>query len=349
MVDLESLVRENIRKLKPYTSARDEFSGTASIFLDANENAFGTPLENAAFHRYPDPYQQKLKEKISDWLAVPVDHIFLGNGSDEAIDLILRVFGQPGQDAVLIMPPTYGMYQVSAQINDLQVVEVPLTPSFKLDRQAIEKVISDKLKIAFVCSPNNPTGNVFASEEIVWLLEHFKGIVIVDEAYIDFAPEKSVLPLIKQYNHLIVLRTFSKAWGSAGIRLGMAFANSQIIAWLNKIKMPYNVSELTQQTALSLLENIEEKEKRVRQILEQREWLTEALLQLPMVQKVFPSDANFLLVRFDHADATYHYLMKRGIIVRNRSNQIHCKNCLRITVGTEKENRKLVEELTRMR
>jgi len=349
MVDLESLVRENIRKLKPYTSARDEFSGTASIFLDANENAFGTPLENAAFHRYPDPYQQKLKEKISDWLAVPVDHIFLGNGSDEAIDLILRVFGQPGRDAVLIMPPTYGMYQVSAQINDLQVVEVPLTPSFQLDQQALEKTLSEKLKVAFVCSPNNPTGNVFAREEIVWLLEYFNGIVIVDEAYIDFAPEKSVLPLIKQYNHLIVLRTFSKAWGSAGIRLGMAFANSQIIAWLNKIKMPYNVSELTQQTALSLLENIEEKEKRVRQILEQREWLTEALLQLPMVQKVFPSDANFLLVRFDHADATYRYLMERGIIVRNRSNQIHCQNCLRITVGTEEENRKLVEELRRIR
>ncbi len=341
----DELVRENIRRLKPYASARDEFSGAAMVFLDANENAFGTPLNEAVFNRYPDPYQSALKKEIARWLQVKDEQIFLGNGSDEAIDLLLRVFGQPGKDAVLTMPPTYGMYAVSAQINDLQIVEVPLKPDFTMDRERLAAHLKPPVKIAFVCSPNNPTGNAFPRKDIVWLLERFKGIVIVDEAYIDFAPEKTVLPLIERFNNLVVLRTFSKAWGSAAIRLGMALANPQIIRWLNKIKMPYNVSGLTQKTALELLQNHQQKDGFIQQILTQRQWLAEQLAQLPIVQRVFPSDANFLLVKFTAADQVFRYLMQQGIIVRDRSKQIHCENCLRITVGTEQENRKLIEQL----
>ena len=345
MVNIDSLVRDNIKQLKPYTSARDEFKGQADIFLDANENAYGTPLQQARFNRYPDPYQWRLKEKIGAWLKIDPQWMFLGNGSDEAIDLLLRVFGQPGRDAVMIMPPTYGMYTVSAQINDLQIVEAPLTPEFKIDRTVIKEKANERIKLLFVCSPNNPTGQAFAQNDIEWLAQHFKGIVIVDEAYIDFAPQKSALPLIGDFQNLVVLRTFSKAWGSAAIRLGMAFANPQIINWLNKIKMPYNVSGLTQEAALKLLNNARQKEQYVKKIIEQRGWLAGELQKLSVVQQVFPSDANFLLARFKDANRIYRYLMEKGIIVRNRSNQLHCENCLRITVGTEEENEKLINIL----
>ncbi|MHB2156521.1 histidinol-phosphate transaminase [Calditrichota bacterium GD2] len=341
----DKLVRENIKRLKPYTSARDEFSGAAMVFLDANENAYGAPFTENVLNRYPDPYQKKLKEKIASWLGVKSEQIFLGNGSDEAIDLLLRVFGQPAKDAVLVMPPTYGMYMVSAQINDLKVVEAPLTPEFEMDRAAVERTLSGQVKLVFVCSPNNPTGNVFPQEDIVWVLENSGKIVIVDEAYIDFAPDKSVLPLINRYPNLVVLRTFSKAWGSATIRLGMAFADPKIINWLNKIKMPYNVNGLTQKVALDLLENVDQKNEQLVKILAQRRWLKENLEKLKIVQKVFSSDANFLLVRFKRAREAYRFLMEGGIIVRDRTNQLHCENCLRITVGTEEENRKLIERL----
>ncbi len=348
MVKIERLVRPNIKMLKPYASARDEFKGSAEIYLDANENAFGTPVEKQQWHRYPDPQQRQLKQAIGKWLNLDPEWVFLGNGSDEVIDLVMRVFAQPKRDAILIMPPTYGMYKVTAQINDLQVVEAPLTPDFQIDHQTVQTKLHQRVKILFICSPNNPTANAFPLKEITKLVNMFKGIVVVDEAYIDFSPQKTALPLIFQFNHVVVLRTFSKAWGSAAIRLGMALAQPELLQWLTKIKMPYNVNGLTQQVALQLLNKRFEKEQRVEQILKQRHWLEQQLNRLPIVKKVYPSDANFLLVKFQNANQTYRYLMEKGIIVRNRSNQIHCDQCLRITVGTSEENKTLIGALKQM-
>ncbi len=346
MVDVLQLARKNILNLKPYASARDEFSGEAKIFLDANENAFGTPLTDVpAQNRYPDPHQRALKQKIAEIYGVKVEQTFLGNGSDEAIDLLMRIFGNPGKDAVVIMPPTYGMYKVCANINDLQVLQAPLTPEFQMDRSRLQQMFLPQARLLFICSPNNPTGNVFEKADIEFALQNFSGIVVVDEAYIDFAPELSVLPLINEYSHLVVLRTFSKAWGSARIRLGMAFTSPEVIGLMNKIKMPYNVSGLTQDVALKLLANKSRKQAYIEKIIEQRQWLRQELKKLKAVIEVFPSQANFLLVRFSDARAVFNYLMQKGIIVRDRSNQLHCDNCLRITVGTEEENVALIKAL----
>ena len=346
MVDVFLLARKNILELEPYSSARDEFSGKARIFMDANENAYGAPLEAVKdFHRYPDPRQRKLKEKLSQIYGLPEERIFLGNGSDEAIDLLIRVFAQPGKDRILLTPPTYGMYKVCAQINDVGIENVPLTSEFQLNLPALKSALKPPVKIMFLCSPNNPTGNAFPLNEIEQILQEFNGILVVDEAYIDFAPKKSAFPLLDRYPHLAILRTFSKAWGSAKIRLGMAFGSPQVISLLNKIKMPYNVSGLTQEAALRLLENRDAWQNGIKTIIRQREELIRQLKTLPVVKHIFPSDTNFILVRFERAKEVYRYLTQKGIIVRDRTSALHCEDCLRITVGTEEENAQLIGAL----
>ncbi|MDN5201719.1 histidinol-phosphate transaminase [Fulvivirgaceae bacterium BMA10] len=340
MFDIDKLTRENIKKLIPYSSARDEFAGEAKVFLDANENPFETGL-----NRYPDPYQLVLKQAISKLKNVTSNQIFLGNGSDEVIDLLLRAFCEPGQDNIIILPPTYGMYKVSASINDVQVKEVPLTKEYQLDAEGILSAIDKNTKLIFVCSPNNPTGNDIDQEVIVSILRAFNGIVVIDEAYIDFTSRKSFITQLEDYPNLLVMQTFSKAWGLAGIRLGMAFCSENIIRILNKIKPPYNINELTQKTALKALENKEEMQRTRDIILSERELLKEELEQLNIVEKVFDSSANFLLVRITNALAVFQYLMGMEIIVRNRANVILCEDCLRITIGTEAENKALLDAL----
>ncbi len=328
-------LRENIINAKPYSSARDDFSGENKVFLDANENPF-----NTGYNRYPDPHQKALKEKISTLKNIPVKNIFLGNGSDEAIDLVVRAFCDPGDDKVIMCPPTYGMYEVAARINDVEVVKVPLTKSFQLD---VKNLLATNAKMIFVCSPNNPTGNLIKKEGIKALLKNFRGIVILDEAYIDFSSESSMLSSLNEFSNLIILQTFSKAWGLAGIRLGMAFASEAIISTLDKIKPPYNISELTQQLALKQLENVARKNEVVSILREQRSKLIEKLSSAKSVLKIFPSDANFLLVKFNEPKIIYRFLLDNGIVVRDRSSVVD--GCLRITIGTPDENQKLVELL----
>jgi len=338
--DLASLVRKNILSLKPYSSARDEFSGSEGIFLDANENPFGT------YNRYPDPRQKALKKSLSELKNVPQDQIFIGNGSDEVIDLIFRVFGNPGTDSVIICPPTYGMYEVSANINDIRVIAVPLRDDFQLDIDAILKRIrnDDSVKLIFVCSPNNPTGNTL--RDIDAILDNFKGIVVIDEAYIDFCPESSHLGNIQQYPNLIIMQTFSKAWALAGARVGIAYAQPEIIALMNKTKPPYNVSKLNQEAALKALSKKKTTKNRIATILEQKKMLIQELPKIAFVKKVYPSDANFLLVEMENANVVYNRLVEKKVITRNRSSQV--KNCIRITVGSPKENRILLAELKKM-
>lgn len=336
-IDINKLVRQNILNLSPYSSARDEFSGTEGIFLDANENP------NGSYNRYPDPHQTELKRVLAKVKSVPSENIFLGNGSDEVIDLIFRTYANPGKDKVIICPPTYGMYEVSANINDVEIVNIPLLPNFQLNQQAIFETIDKDaaVKMIFICSPNNPTGNLLEGvEEIV---EKFNGIVVVDEAYIDFSPESSKAQAIHQYNNLIVLQTLSKAWGLAGIRVGFAFAQAEIIALLNKIKPPYNISTLNQQQALKKLSQPDLFEAERSEILSERKRLGNQLLQLPLVQKIYPSSANFLLVEVDNANNVYNKLVDENVVVRNRNSVI--KNCIRITVGTKQENDRLLTEL----
>lgn len=330
--DLESLVRPNIRALHPYSSARDEFTGDEGIFLDANENPFGQR------NRYPDPHQRLLKKALSERKQIPVENIFIGNGSDEAIDLIYRIFCEPQQDRVIICPPTYGMYEVSANINNVKVLRVPLTDQFELD---IDKILSLQAQCIFVCSPNNPTGN--SLQNVERLLQEFRGIVIVDEAYIDFSAGNSFLEKLPDYPNLIVMQTFSKAWGLAGARVGVAYASAGIITLMDKTKPPYNVSSLNQSEALRALSNPLEFERQLSIILEQRALLEKELKGLSVVHHVYPSDANFLLVEVTEANAIYRYLVEKKVIVRNRSTVI--RNCLRITVGTPEENRMLLDEL----
>lgn len=336
-IDINKLVRQNILNLSPYSSARDEFSGTEGVFLDANENP------NGSYNRYPDPHQKELKRVLAKVKSVSSENIFLGNGSDEVIDLVFRTFANPGKDKVIICPPTYGMYEVSANINDVEIVNIPLLPNFQLDQQAIFETIDKDVavKMIFICSPNNPTGNLL--EGIDEIIEKFNGIVVVDEAYIDFSPESSKAPAIKQYNNLIVLQTLSKAWGLAGIRVGFAFAQAEIIALLNKIKPPYNISTLNQQQALTKLSQPDLFEAERNEILTERERLENQLLQLPLVQKIYPSSANFLLVEVDNANNVYNKLVDENVVVRNRNSVI--KNCIRITVGTKQENDRLLTEL----
>lgn len=331
------MVRPNILALKPYSSARDEFSGNEGIFLDANENPYGT------LNRYPDPHQKALKMKLSEVKNVPFNQIFIGNGSDEVIDLIYRIFCEPGKDSAIVCPPTYGMYEVSANINHIQLHEIPLTSDFQLD---IEKILQtaetdSSVKLIFVCSPNNPTGNRL--DNLEKLLENFNGIVVADEAYVDFCPEYSLKSKINKYPHLIVMQTFSKAWALAGVRVGMAFADEKIISLLDKTKPPYNVSIINQQVALEALSCVDEFEKRRDTILQQRAYLAEELSKLEIVKKIYPSDANFLLVEVSDANWIYNELVQKKVIVRNRTKQV--TNCVRITIGTPGENEELLNKL----
>jgi histidinol-phosphate aminotransferase len=342
--DFNRLIRENVKKLIPYSSARDEFKGQARIFLDANENSLGSPLVKW-YNRYPDPLQWELKKKISGIKTVPPENILLGNGSDECIDLLIRAFCEPKIDNIIICPPTYGMYKVCADINDVPVKEVSLTENFQLDLEALEKNIEANTKIIFLCSPNNPTANSLLREDVEMLLNNFNGLVIVDEAYINFSRQRSLTLDVPEYPNLVVMQTFSKAWGLAALRLGLTIASKEIISVLNKIKPPYNINQCTQELVMKALDNVDEVNDMIIEIVNQRDELAYTLLQMPFVQLVYPSDANFLLVKLDDAISIYEYLKEKGIIVRNRSNVILCEGCLRITIGTEQENRELIDAL----
>jgi histidinol-phosphate aminotransferase len=342
--DLNRLLRENIKKLKPYSSARSEFSGVANVFLDANENAFGSPLTKW-YNRYPDPLQWEVKKKIGAIKNIAPENILLGNGSDECIDLLIRAFCEPQRDNIIICPPTYGMYEVYAHINDVNVKEVPLLQNFQLNLEALEQAIDENTKLIFFCSPNNPTGNSMEREDIEMVINNFDGIVVIDEAYINFSRNRSFLSELKDYPNLVVMQTFSKAWGLAALRLGMNFASIEIIDILNKIKPPYNISQATQELALQALDHLEDVNTMIKEIVKEREELVKSLLQVPLVHKVYPSDANFVLAKVTEATAIYNYLKEKGIIVRNRSNVILCEDCLRVTVGTSRENEQLLEAL----
>lgn len=342
--NLENLVRENIKRLTPYSSARKEYSGAAQIFLDANENSFGSPLERN-YNRYPDPLQIEIKEKIAILQDVKQGQIFIGNGSDEAIDLLFRIFCEPRRDNILICPPTYGMYEVSADINDIAIKRANLTDDFQLDYEKIKKTIDSYTKLIFICSPNNPTGNIFAREEVLQIVKEFNGIVVVDEAYVHFSDEKSFVSEIEDYPNLVVLQTFSKAWGLAGLRVGLAFANEEIIKLFNKVKPPYNISQIAQETILEALKNQKEVEKTIAEIINEREKLIDNLREIEYVQKIYPTDANFVLVKVSDANEIYGRLLDEKIVVRNRNNVELCAGCLRITIGIPAENEKLVEAL----
>jgi len=339
-MNLDKLLRPNIRSLQPYSCARDEFKGEASVYLDANENPY-----NAPFNRYPDPLQWEVKELLSDIKQVPAENIFLGNGSDEPIDLLYRAFCEPRIDNVVAIEPTYGMYKVCASINDVEYRKVLLDENFQFNADSLLAATNLYTKLIWLCSPNNPTGNSMDRKEIVKLLTGFDGIVVLDEAYIDFASEGSFSEFLSLYPNLVILQTFSKAWGSAAIRLGMAFASTEIIAILNKIKYPYNINILTQKQALSALKNAAQVKAWVKTLLDERSVLVNALQQLPLVQHIYPTDANFVLVKVPDANALYHYLVDKSIIVRNRNTVSLCMGCVRITVGTPEENRILLEEL----
>ncbi|MFD0991820.1 histidinol-phosphate transaminase [Tenacibaculum geojense] len=337
-MNLQELVRENIRNLAPYSSARDEFKGSADVFLDANENPYGT------LNRYPDPQQKAIKEKLSILKKVNTDQIFVGNGSDEVIDLAFRIFCEPGVDKALTFSPTYGMYDVSANINNIALIKLPLIQAFQISTNELTPYLADdNLKLIFICSPNNPTGISFKQKDVEFILQNFKGIVIVDEAYIDFSDKESFINKINEYPNLIVSQTFSKAWGLAGVRVGTAYSNKQIISLYNKVKPPYNVSELNQQAVLNALNNIEDVDDKIKIILEERYILRQKLASLKIVNKVYPSDANFLLVHVDDAVKTYKYLIEKKVIIRNRHKLID--NCIRITVGTPQENEELIKVL----
>uniref|UniRef100_UPI0040486097 histidinol-phosphate transaminase n=1 Tax=Algoriphagus sp. TaxID=1872435 RepID=UPI0040486097 len=346
-IDIASLLRPHLRQLQPYTSARDEYSGSEGVFLDANENPFGSSTSQN-FNRYPDPYQTALKQEIAKIKGANPAQIFLGNGSDEAIDLLFRAFCNPGQDNVILLPPTYGMYGVSAAINGVEVRNVPLTPDFQLQPEKILSVVNTHSKILFLCSPNNPSGNAVKREDILFLLENFPGIVVVDEAYIDFSEGASLLTVLDQHPNLLVMQTLSKAWGLASLRLGMAFASPELIRVLNQIKPPYNISGLTQETVLSALQNKGKVDEFIQLILEERKFLQKELERLPYILRVHNSDANFLLVQFEHPNQVYEDLVKEKIIVRNRSSVLHCAGCLRITVGTREESIALLQALEKV-
>jgi histidinol-phosphate aminotransferase len=342
-IEVTKLVRENILKLKPYSSARDEFEGEASVFLDANENPYPSDC-----NRYPDPHQKQLKKRISELKKIKKEQIFLGNGSDEAIDLLFRAFCEPGKDEVLIPQPTYGMYAVCASINDIQINSVSLTKDFDIDLDATLSAVTTQTKIIFLCSPNNPSGNLLTKEKVIEVIKNFNGLVVVDEAYIDFTNSSSLVESLNQYKNLVVLQTLSKAWGLAGLRLGICFASVEIISILNKIKPPYNISSITQSLALEKLQQEEVKNQQVREIIGQRKTMEAKLPEAKIVEHVYPSDSNFLLVRVKNARKVYDNLLNRGIVLRDRSNVILCNDCLRITIGTPKENELLLDELRKL-
>ena len=348
MFKLENILRENIKQLVPYSSARDEFHGEAKIFIDANENSLGSPLQKS-YNRYPDPLQWKLKEAISKVKGVPPKNMFLGNGSDECIDILCRAFCNPGRDNVIINPPTYGMYEVSAHINDVELRKARLLENFQLNLETIESLIDEHTKIIWICSPNNPTSNSMNREDIEMILNNFDGLVVIDEAYINFSKHRSFIQELEEYPNLVILQTLSKAWGLAGLRLGMAFASTSVIDIYNKVKPPYNINQATQEIALDALGKMEDVNQMIRMLVEQREVLAKRLTQLPMIKKVYPSEANFLLVKMDRAREVYEYLLTEGIVVRDRSRVELCEGCLRITVGTESENIELLRQLQNFR
>ncbi|QIK53110.1 histidinol-phosphate transaminase [Dysgonomonas sp. HDW5B] len=339
-MNLQQLVRKNIWNLKAYSSARDEFKGEASVYLDANEN----PL-NGPYNRYPDPLQWKLKEKVSEIKHVDIQKIFFGNGSDEPIDIVIRIFCEPTVDNIVAIDPTYGMYKVCADINNVKYRSVLLKDNFILDADAVLKATDDKSKIIFLCSPNNPSGNLLNKEEVLKIVQGFSGIVVLDEAYIDFAPEASWVSELDKYPNLIILQTFSKAWGIAAVRLGMAFASPEIISLFNKVKYPYNINILTQNFVQSELDKIQLKEEWVKTLLAQRVYLVQELLKISFIEKIYPSDANFILVKVPDANDTYNKLVNQGIIIRNRNTVSLCNGCLRVTIGTKEENNKLIGAL----
>lgn len=342
--NVNDLVRENIKKLVPYSSARDEFSGEAKVFLDANENSLGSPTMKW-YNRYPDPHQLQIKQKLSAIKGIPPENIFLGNGSDECIDILFRAFCNPGKDNVIICPPTYGMYGVSARINDVELREVPLLNDFQLDLVHMETRVDGGTKLIWLCSPNNPTANSLRREDVEAVLNNFHGIVVIDEAYINFSRYRSFVQELAEYPNLVVLQTLSKAWGLAGLRLGMAFAGKDIISVCNKIKPPYNIGQATQDLVLDALDRLEDVNEMIRILVKERDIMAEQLSSVAVVEQVYPSDANFLLVKVKDAKAVYAALLDKGIVVRDRSNVQLCEGCLRITVGSPAENEALINSL----
>lgn len=339
-MNIQDLIRPNIKKLKPYSSARKEYSGQANVLLDANEN----PFENG-MNRYPDPVQISLKNEIAKQKNIQAKNILLGNGSDEIIDLLIRVFCEPKEDEIMVLPPTFGMYEVAANISNIGIKKINLTPDYQPNTKQILDNSETKTKLLFLCTPNNPTGNSFPVETLKFLIEKFNGIVVIDEAYIDFSEQESAINWLENYPNLVVIQTFSKAWGLAGIRLGAAFASAEIIEVLNRIKMPYNVNVLTQEIALKAVQNPNEKDKQVTEILSQKKFLKRELERLNFIEKIYPSDANFFLVKVRNSSNLIQYLRKKGIIIRDRSKMILCKNCVRITIGKKEENIQLMDAL----
>ena len=342
MFNLPNLLRKNIKELVPYSSARDEFKGEASVYLDANENSYGSPL-NESFNRYPDPLQFKVKKRLSEIKGVPPRNIFLGNGSDEAIDILFRAFCNPGSDNVITVPPTYGMYEVSANINDVEARKIILTTNFQLNMEGIAEAIDEHTKIIFICSPNNPTGNSINRNDIETLLANFNGLVVIDEAYINYSRQKTFIQELTEYSNLVVLQTLSKAWGLAGLRVGMAFASEEIIEIFNKVKPPYNINEASQLLALQALQNVEQVNNWIKETVAEREKLKSELNTLESVLTIYPSDANFILVKTIRPKEIYQFMVNRGIIIRDRSKVELCEGCLRITIGTPNENELLIE------
>ena len=342
--DIYNIIRKNIDNLKPYSSARSEYRGEAEIFLDANENAYGSPLDEN-YNRYPDPLQWELKKELSKIKGVPPQNIFIGNGSDEVIDIAFRIFCQPGQDNVIVCPPTYGMYKVCADINDVEAKQVLLTEDFQLNVEGILSAVDPNTKLLFICSPNNPTGNDMNRMDIELLLNNFPGIIIIDEAYINFSRQKTFTQELTEYENLIVMQTLSKAWGLAALRLGLGFASGKIIDLFNRVKPPYNVNLSSQQLGIKALANIKEVNANIINTIQQRNWVHDQLQQFNFVQIIYTSDANFILVKVDDANKLYQYLLLHRIIVRNRSKEPLCSNCIRITIGTPQENQKLINTL----
>ena len=342
--ELNKIIRDNIKNLTPYSSARHEFMGKASVFLDANENAFGSPLAEK-FNRYPDPLQWQLKFQLARIKGVPAENIFIGNGSDEVIDLAYRIFCNPAKDNVIICPPTYGMYEVSANINDVAIKKVNLTQDFQLDVENILNAVDENTKLLFICSPNNPTGNNMKREDVELLLNNFPGIVIIDEAYINYSKQKTFIQELTKYPNLIVMQTLSKAWGLAALRLGLCYASMDIIGLFNKVKPPYNINEASQQLGLEALQDTEMVNNWIKEVVDQKVILIKEMQKLSYFEKIYPSDANFILVKATNANALYDYLSGNEVIVRNRSKDVLCENCLRITIGTPEENKIVINLL----
>jgi histidinol-phosphate aminotransferase len=342
--DIKKIVRPNIETLKAYSSAKDEYTGEANVLLDANENSLGSPTTKW-YNRYPDPYQKAVKEKIAFIKQIPASKIFLGNGSDECIDILFRTFCEPGKDNIIICPPTYPMYEVNANINSIEIKFAPLLPDYQLNVAHIEQLVNERTKIIWICSPNNPTGNSLDRIDIETILNHFNGLVVVDEAYINFSKQKSFSASLIDYPNLVVLQTLSKAWGLAGLRLGMCFASEAIIGYMNKVKAPYNINIVTQELALQALEEVGQVNDMIQHLVDMRIALAEVIQSMPYVEKVYPSDTNFLLVKIPKASELYRYLLTQGIVVRDRSSLENCTDSLRITVGTEQENTQLVDAM----